>query len=167
MATAHEFAVVTWREMNQQLFSLLKLQQFALFIVLGLIVFVSMFNIVSTLVMTVHEKRQEIGILGSMGATPGFVRRVFVSYGLIVGAAGTLAGLTLGTLVCWILTRYELISFGPEIAEVYFVSSIPFIPRLFDLAVIAGFTLTISFLASLLPSIRASRLTPVDALRHE
>jgi lipoprotein-releasing system permease protein len=153
--------------MNQQLFSLLKLQQVALFIVLGLIVFVSMFNIVSTLVMTVHEKRQEIGILGSMGATPRLVRRVFVGYGLIVGSAGTLTGLTLGSIICWILTRWELISFGPEIAEVYFVSSIPFVTRPFDLGVIAAFTMTISLLASLLPSFRASRLTPVDALRHE
>lgn len=166
-ATENHFAVVTWKEMNQQLFSLLKLQQFALFIVLGLIVFVSMFNIVSTLVMTVHEKRQEIGILGSMGATPGFVRSVFVSYGLIVGASGTLTGLALGSIASWILTKYELISFGPEIAEVYFVSSIPFVTKPFDLGVIAAFTLTISLLASLVPSIRASRLTPIDALRHE
>jgi len=165
--TSNEFAVVTWKDMNQQLFSLLKLQQFALFIVLGLIVFVSMFNIVSTLVMTVHEKRQEIGILGSMGATPGFVRRVFVSYGMIVGFAGTLTGLLFGSLICWILTRYELVSFGPEIAEVYFVSSIPFVTKPFDLGVIAAFTMTISLLAILVPSFRASRLTPIDALRHE
>lgn len=166
-ATANQFAVVTWKEMNQQLFSLLEMQQFALFLVLGLIVFVSMFNIVSTLVMTVHEKRQEIGILGSMGATAGFVRRVFVSYGLIVGTAGTLTGLTLGSVVCWILTRYELVSFGPEIAEVYFVSSIPFVTTPFDLGVIAAFTMTISLVASFVPSLRASRLAPIDALRHE
>lgn len=166
-ATSGRFAVVTWKEMNQQLFSLLKLQQFALFIVLGLIVFVSMFNIVSTLIMTVHEKRQEIGILGSMGATPGFVRGVFVSYGLIVGLAGTLTGLAAGSLVCWILTRWELVSFGPEIAEVYFVSSIPFVTTMADLGIIGAFALTISLVASLVPSFRASRLTPIDALRHE
>ncbi len=167
LTTESRFAVVTWKDMNQQLFSLLKLQQFALFIVLGLIVFVSMFNIVSTLVMTVHEKRQEIGTLGSLGATPRFVRSVFLSYGLVVGAAGTLTGLTVGSLICWILTRYELISFGPEIAEVYFVSSIPFVTKPFDLGVIAAFTMTVSLLASLVPAYRASKLTPVDALRHE
>ena len=115
--------------MNRQLFSMLKIQQLVLFIVIGLIVFVSTFNIVSTLIMTVHEKRKEIGILASMGAEPRMVRRVFIWYGTIVGLAGTATGVVLGTLVCWVITRYELVSFPPEIAEVYFVSSIPFVTR--------------------------------------
>jgi lipoprotein-releasing system permease protein len=165
--TAGRYAVSDWREVYRQLFSMLKLQQVVLFVVIGLIVFVSTFNIVSTLIMTVHEKRREIGILTSMGAPQGLVSRVFLWFGTFVGLAGTATGLLLGTLVCWIITRYELVSFPPEIAEVYFVSSIPFITRPRDLAAIALFSVSVSFLATIIPSLRAARLDPIDALRYE
>jgi lipoprotein-releasing system permease protein len=163
--TDHEYAVSDWREMNRQLFAMLKLQQLLLFVIIGLIVFVSTFNIVSTLIMTVVEKRKEIGILTSMGAEQRMIRRVFLWYGTMVGCAGTATGTLLGTLLCWLITRYQLVSFPPEIAEVYFVSNIPFITRPVDLAIIAGFSLLVSFLATILPSARAARLQPVDALR--
>jgi lipoprotein-releasing system permease protein len=165
--TDHRFAVSDWREMNKQLFSMLKIQQLVLFIVIGLIVFVSTFNIVSTLIMTVHEKRKEIGILTSMGAGQNTVRRVFIWYGTMVGLTGTAIGIVVGTLVCWIITEFKLVSFPPEIAEVYFVSSIPFITRWRDLAIIAAFSIVVSFIATIIPSMRAARLNPVDALRHE
>jgi lipoprotein-releasing system permease protein len=165
--TAHRYLVSDWRAMNRSLFAVLRLQQIGLFIIIGLIVFVSTFNIVSTLIMTVHEKRKEIGILASMGAEKKLVRRIFLWYGTMVGFAGTAAGTILGTLVCWLITKYHLVSFGPEIAEVYFVSSIPFITRARDLTVIAGFSLVVSFLATIIPSARAARLDPAEALRHE
>ncbi|HWS73278.1 MAG TPA: FtsX-like permease family protein, partial [Thermoanaerobaculia bacterium] len=165
--TDHQFAVSDWRDMNRQLFTMLKFQQLVLFVIIGLIVFVSTFNIVSTLIMTVVEKRKEIGILTSMGAEQRTIRRVFLWYGTMVGFAGTATGMTLGTLLCWIITRYQLVSFPPEIAEVYFVSNIPFITRPVDLAIIAGFSLAVSFLATILPSARAARLQPIDALRFQ
>src|ERR1044071_1997804 len=162
--TDRHYAVSDWREMNKQLFSMLRFQQLVLFIVIGLIVFVSTFNIVSTLIMTVHEKRREIGILTSMGAQGSMVRRVFIWYGTMVGVAGTAAGVILGSLVCWVITRYELVSFPPEIAEVYFVSSIPFIIDARWLAIIAAFSIIVSFLATIIPSMRAARLNPIEAL---
>ncbi|HEY4640887.1 MAG TPA: ABC transporter permease [Thermoanaerobaculia bacterium] len=165
--TDHHYAVSDWRDLNRPLFSMLKIQQIVLFIVIGLIVFVSTFNIVSTLIMTVHEKRKEIGILASMGAERKTVARVFVWYGSMVGCAGTATGIILGTAVCWIITRFKLVSFPPEIAEVYFVSSIPFVTRAMDLAIIAGFSLAVSFVATIVPSYRAARLNPIEALRHE
>jgi lipoprotein-releasing system permease protein len=161
------YAVADWREMNRQLFSLLKVQQLVLFIVIGLIVFVSTFNIVSTLIMTVHEKRKEIGILLSMGGDRSLVRKIFVYYGTLVGIVGTLTGILIGVVTNWIITRYELISFGPEIAEVYFVNSIPFVTRWGDVGLIALFAVAVSFLATLIPSARAARIAPADAVRYE
>ena len=165
--TDHRYAVNDWRDMNRQLFSMLAIQQLVLFIVIGLIVFVSTFNIVSTLIMTVHEKRKEIGILASMGAERDSIRAIFLWYGALVGVIGTAGGLILGVVICWIVTRFELVSFPPEIAEVYFVSSIPFVTRLRDLSIIAAFSLVVSFLATIIPASRAARLNPVDSLRHE
>jgi lipoprotein-releasing system permease protein len=165
--TGHRYAVSDWRDMNRQLFSMLKIQQLVLFIVIGLIVFVSTFNIVSTLIMTVHEKRKEIGILSSMGAESSLISRIFLWYGTMVGVAGTAAGVILGVVICWVITRFHLVSFPPEIAEVYFVSSIPFVTRVRDLAVISAFAITVSFIATVVPSLRAARLSPVEALRHE
>lgn len=165
--TGHRYAVNDWRDMNRQLFSMLEIQQLVLFVVIGLIVFVSTFNIVSTLIMTVHEKRKEIGILTSMGAEPRMITRIFLWYGAMVGFVGTATGVILGVLVCFLITRFRLVSFPPDIAEVYFVSSIPFITRGVDLSVIAAFSLLVSFLATIVPSLRAARLNPVDALRHE
>jgi lipoprotein-releasing system permease protein len=161
------YAVSDWREINRQLFSMLQFQQEVLFVVIGLIVFVSTFNIVSTLIMTVHEKRKEIGILSSMGAERSMVRRVFIWYGTIVGVVGTVTGIAIGSVICWVITRYELVSFPPEIAQVYYVSSIPFITRGRDLAIIAGFSIAVSFLSTIVPSMRAARLNPVEALRYE
>ena len=165
--TDHRYAVSDWRDMNRQLFSMLKIQQLVLFIVIGLIVFVSTFNIVSTLIMTVHEKRKEIGILTSMGADRRMIRRIFLWYGSMVGFAGTATGVLLGVIICWVITRFKIVSFPPEIAEVYFVSSIPFITRGIDLVVISAFSIVVSFLATIIPSMRAARLNPVEALRHE
>jgi lipoprotein-releasing system permease protein len=165
--TDHQYAVNDWRQMNRQLFSLLAIQQLILFIVIGLIVFVSTFNIVSTLIMTVHEKRREIGILLAMGGGGRMVRRVFVWYGTFVGIIGTLLGLTLGVLTCWIITRYQLISFGPEIAEVYFVSSIPFVTRARDLVIIGLFAAAVSWFATLIPSARSARVEVVEALKAQ
>jgi len=138
-----------------------------LFIVIGLIVFVSTFNIVSTLIMTVHEKRREVGILTSMGARQLMISRIFLWYGTMVGIVGTVTGVILGVVICWIITRFQLVSFPPEIAEVYFVSSIPFVTRGIDIAIIAAFSIVVSFLATIIPSLRAAGLNPIAALRRE
>jgi len=95
------------------------------------------------------------------------IRRVFLWYGSMVGFAGTATGVLLGVVICWVITRFRLLSFPPDIAEVYFVSSIPFITRASDLAIISAFSILVSFLATIVPSMRAARLNPVESLRHE
>ena len=125
-AAGDAYSVSDWRSMNGGLFSALAIQQTTLFLVIGLIVGVSTFNIIATLVMTVQEKKRDIGVLTTLGAEPGFFTRVFLALGTLLGGTGVAAGLAFGVLVCWTMTRFRLLSFDPGVAEIYFVSYIPF-----------------------------------------
>jgi lipoprotein-releasing system permease protein len=166
-AAGKEFSVTDWRSLNSGLFSALAIQQTTLFFVIGLIVGVSTFNIVATLVMTVQEKKRDIGVLTALGAEPGFFRRVFLTLGALLGGAGVVAGIAFGVLVCWIMTTFRLLRFPPGVAEIYFVSFIPFRVRPVDLAAIVGFSAVVILLASWLPARRAGRIDIAEALRYE
>ncbi len=166
-AAGNGYSVSDWRSMNGGLFSALAIQQTTLFLVIGLIVAVSTFNIVATLVMTVQEKKRDIGVLTALGAEAGFFSRVFLSLGAFLGGAGVVAGIAFGVLICWVTTRFRLLSFPPGVAEIYFVSYIPFLVRLKDIAAIVGFAAVVILLASWWPARRASRIDIADALRYE
>jgi len=153
--------------MNGGLFSALVIQQTTLFLLIGLIVAVSTFNVVATLVMTVQEKRRDIGVLATLGAEPRFFSRVFLWLGTLLGASGVAAGVAVGVLVCVAATRLRLLSFPPGVAEIYFVSYIPFLVRLRDLGAIVGFSALVIALASWVPARRAARLDIAEALRYE
>ena len=161
------YSVSDWRSMNGGLFAALAIQQTTLFLVIGLIVAVSTFNVVATLVMTVQEKKRDIGVLTTLGAEPRFFSRVFLALGALLGGAGVLAGVVFGVLVCWVMTRFRLLSFPPGVAEIYFVSYIPFLVRLRDLAAIVGFSALAILVASWLPARRAASIDIADALRYE
>ncbi len=158
------YTVESWITWNRALFSALKLEKIAMTLILSLIVLVAAFNIVSTLVMVVSDRTREIGILRAMGMTQKSILRVFVLQGLWIGITGTLAGGGLGLFLCWILGRYEIIKIPPD---VYFVDHLPVSLQATDLIGIIGISITISFLATLYPAYRASRLEPVEAIRHE
>jgi lipoprotein-releasing system permease protein len=166
-AAGDAYSVSDWRSMNGGLFSALAIQQTTLFLVIGLIVGVSTFNIIATLVMTVQEKKRDIGVLTTLGAERGFVARVFLTLGGLLGGAGVVAGVLFGVVVCWAMTRFRLLSFDPGVAEIYFVSYIPFLVRGVDLAAIVGGSAVAILLASLLPAWLASRIDIADALRYE
>ena len=161
------FAVTDWRRMNSGLFSALAIQQTTLFLVIGLIVAVSTFNVVSTLVMTVQEKKRDIGVLSALGAEPRFFSRVFLMLGVLLGGSGVAAGIFFGWLICRAATVFRLLSFPPGVAEIYFVSFIPFLVRAIDLAAIVGFSALAILLASWVPARRASRINIAEALRYE
>ena len=161
------FSVTDWRRMNGNLFSALAIQQTTLFIVIGLIVAVSTFNVVATLVMTVQEKKRDIGVLSALGAEPRFFSRVFLVLGGLLGGTGVVAGVLLGWIICRAATVFRLLSFPPGVAEIYFVSFIPFLVRLSDVAAIVGFAALAILLASWLPARRASRVNNAEALRYE
>lgn len=153
-----------WMEMNRSFFSALKLEKLVLFIAISLIVAVAALNIIVTLVMMVMEKNKDIGVLMSMGATSKGIMTTFMLQGIIIGVLGTLLGSLLGGGLCWLMDTYKLIHLPPD---VYTISYLPFKVRIGDLLMVVGVALGISFLATLYPSWRASKLNPVEALRYE
>jgi lipoprotein-releasing system permease protein len=143
------------------------LQQIALFLVLGLIVLVSTFNVASTLVVLVRERMRDIGLLGALGLAPGSLRLIFLLYGGFLGGLGTLLGVAFGWGVSWVLTTFELIRFDSEVAAIYFIRSVPFRVEPEDLLAVVGFALLVTLLACLVPAWRAARIDPSSALRYE
>jgi lipoprotein-releasing system permease protein len=166
-AAGRGYSISDWRTMNGDLFSALAIQQATLFLVIGLIVAVSTFNVVTTLVMTVQEKKRDIGVLVTLGAEPRFFSRVFLLLGAFLGGAGVLAGILFGGLVCWTATTFRLLSFPPGVAQIYFVSFIPFVVRARDIGAIVVFSGLAILSASWLPAWRAARVNIAEALRYE
>lgn len=153
-----------WMEMNKNLFSALKLEKLAMFIILVMIILVAAFNIISTLVMMVLEKHKDIGILKSMGANAKSILAIFLIEGLTIGCMGTLIGLVTGGLACWIADTYKLIKLQ---ADIYYISHLSFKMQPLDLFLICSASILISILATIYPAWQASRLDPVEALRYE
>ena len=162
-----DWMVQRWQKLNRQLFAALKLQEWALFVALGAIVVVSTFNVAATLVILVRERMNDIGVLGSLGLSPRKLWSIFAIYGLSLGALGTLLGVLVGAGVAWLVTEFELVSFGPEIAAIYFIDSVPFRVELTDVLAIVTFSLTVTLIACSLPALGASLVRPSVALRDE
>lgn len=161
-----------WIQMNKNLFSALKMEKIAMFIILTLIVLVAAFNIISTLIMVVMDKSRDIAILKSMGATNGSILKIFSIEGLIIGLVGTILGVAGGFLVVPYLN--EIVGFTERLfsvkifpSDVYYLDKLPAKINYFDTGLIVSATILISFLATLYPAWRASKLDPVEALRYE
>ena len=158
------FDTTTWMEQNRSLFSALKLERLVTILTIGLIMLVAALNIFITLAMMVMEKNRDIAVLMSMGARARQIWAVFTLHGLLIGAVGSAFGLVLGYGIAWVGDRYKLFHLQ---ADVYALASVPFHARPLDGVWIAVAALTISFLATLYPSMAASRLNPVEILRYE
>ncbi len=158
------YSIRDWREMNKNLFSALKLEKIMMSIILVLIILVAAFNIISSLIMVVMEKGKEIAILKSMGARPLSIMKIFITEGLIVGGLGTLFGLIGGVGICVLLMKYEFIELD---ATVYYFKTLPVQMVFVDIVVICVVSILITLLATIYPSIKASKLQPVEALRYE
>lgn len=154
----------TWRDMYRNLFSALKLEKIAMFIILTFIVLVAAFNIIISLIMLVMEKSRDIAVLKSLGATSDLIMRIFVVQGMIIGAAGTVLGAVAGLVGGALLAKYPFIEL-PE--EIYTISTIPIAIYPWDVVIICLLALTICFIATIYPSYRAARLEPAEALRYE
>ena len=160
----YPYSVQSWIERNRALFSALQLEKIALGVIVFLIVVVAAFNIVSTLVMVVSDRTKEIGILRTMGMTEKGIMRVFIIQGVWIGVIGTSAGAVLGVLLSWSLDRFELIKIP---GDVYFVDHLPATMDPLTIFFIVVASILVSFGATIYPARQASRLQPVDAIRHE
>ncbi len=160
----YPFYTKNWISMNHNLFSALKLEKTVMFIILALIVLVAAFNIASSLIMIVMNKRKEIGILKAMGATRKSIKRIFVMEGLLIGGTGTIIGVVLGITTCLLLKQYEFIKLS---SEVYYITTLPVYLNWTDVTAVAVAALAICYLATLYPANQASKINPVEAIRYE
>jgi len=158
------YRTIDWQEQNRSLFQALKLEKLAMGVILLLIVLVAAFNIVSTLTMVVTDKTREIGILKAMGMPASSIRRIFLWQGAAIGFVGTSLGVVVGLLGALALTRFRLIELDPA---VYFIDRLPIQIAVGDVLWITAASLGIAMLATLWPARQASRLFPVEAIRHE
>jgi lipoprotein-releasing system permease protein len=166
------FQVSDWTRTHGNLFQAIQMEKKMIGLLLFLIVFVAAFNIVSTLVMVVTDKKSDIAILRTLGATPGLIMRIFMVQGVVIGFAGTLIGTALGVLLA--LTVTDLVAWVEQVlgvqflsSDVYFISYLPSQLNWNDVLMIASSALIISFLATLYPAWRASKTQPAEALRYE
>ncbi|MDH4387055.1 MAG: lipoprotein-releasing ABC transporter permease subunit [Caulobacter sp.] len=166
-------AIVTdWTEKNQSFFNALQIERNVMRLILMFIVVIAAINIISGLIMLVKTKGRDIAILRTMGASRAGILRVFFMSGAAIGVAGTLAGLVLGVLFCLNIAGIQHLVervTGAEVfnADVYFLTHIPARIEWREVAMITGWSLLVSFLATLPPALRAARLDPVEALRYE
>jgi lipoprotein-releasing system permease protein len=153
-----------WTEANRNLFAALKLQTVVSTIVLCLIVVVAAFNILATLTMVVKEKRRDIAILKSMGASSGAISRLFVLKGAVIGVSGTVAGMLLGLAGCWVLQRYQFVELPPD---VFLFDTLPVEVNPWNFVLVGAVSIIICILAAVSPARRAASLVPVEVIRYE
>jgi lipoprotein-releasing system permease protein len=172
LALGQGFEVRDWTRTNSNWFSAVQLEKRMMFIILTLIVAVAAFNLVSTLVMTVTDKQADIAILRTLGASPRSVMGIFMVQGALSGVMGTLCGVAFGLLVAYnvgtlvaLLESILRVSFLP--ASVYLISRMPSDPQAADIVPVVLISLVLSFVATVYPSWRASRVQPAEALRYE
>ncbi|MBB3657578.1 lipoprotein-releasing system permease protein [Rhizobium sp. BK650] len=171
-AAGRQVAITDWRQRNQTFFSALQVERNVMFMILTLIVLVAALNIISGLIMLVKDKGSDIAILRTMGASSGAIMRIFFMTGAAIGIVGTIAGVLLGVLVCINIESIRqffswvsgTVLFDPQL---YFLSQLPAEMDISETVSVVVMALTLSFIATIFPAWRASRLDPVQALRYE
>jgi lipoprotein-releasing system permease protein len=161
-----------WTRSHANFFRAVEIEKRVMFIILLLIVAVAAFNIVSTLVMLVTDKQSDIAILRTLGAAPGSIMQIFMVQGALIGVIGTFSGVLLGVLIGFNVDTVvpaieQVLGFKFLAKDVYYISDLPSDVQLRDVATIGIVSLALSFLATLYPSWRASRVNPAEALRYE
>jgi lipoprotein-releasing system permease protein len=161
-----------WTRSHANFFRAVEIEKRVMFIILTLIVAVAAFNIVSTLVMLVTDKQADIAILRTVGASPGSIVQIFMIQGALIGVIGTMVGLILGVLLAYNVGTVvpfieHLLGFKFLAKDIYYITDLPSDVQLGDVTTIGLVSLVLSFVATLYPSWRASRVNPAEALRYE
>jgi lipoprotein-releasing system permease protein len=156
--------VKTWKEINHPLFLALRLEKIVMFATISLIIFVAALNLISSLSMIILEKRPQVGVLRTIGATERTILSVFMQLGLFIGLTGTILGNIFGIGLAWLANRYHLI---PLPRDIYFISYLPFSLNWSDVVSINIIAVALSVLATWYPARVASRLDPINAIREE
>jgi lipoprotein-releasing system permease protein len=156
--------VKTWFDLHKDLYNVMQIERWAAFILLSLIISVATFNILGSLTMTVLEKKRDIGLLRSLGVKINSITKIFMFEGLLIGSIGTLAGLTIGLLVCYAQIIFKFYSLDPA---KYIIDAIPVNVNITDILVITLASMLLTFLASLYPARRAAKTNLIDAIKYE
>ena len=158
------YSINTWKERNYNLFAALRLEKTMMFIVLVMIIIVATFNIAGTLIMTSITRSRDCGIMRAIGASKKKIRMMFNFKGLMIGFTGAVAGIALGLVISFFLSRYEFIQLPPQ---VYLISTLPVRVTIKDLGLIFSSAMLISFIATLYPAKRASDIEIAEEIRYE
>jgi lipoprotein-releasing system permease protein len=166
-----DMRVYDWRERNKSFLTALNVERNVMFIILSLIILVAAFNIISSMIMLVRSKNNDIAVLRAMGATKGSVMRVFMMTGSSIGLVGTVIGTLLGLGFCWNIDSIKNVVerlTGTELfaAEIYFLSTLPAKVDPYEVLNVILMAIMLSFLSSIYPAWRASRIAPAEALRY-
>ncbi len=169
---ASSYFVTDWTQQHANFFKAVQLEKRVMFIILTLIVAVAAFNIVSTLVMAVTDKRADVAIMRTFGASPGSIMRIFIVQGALIGLIGTVLGAVLGVLIA--LNIDTIVPFIEGVfqvqflaKDVYYISDLPSKVEWSDVSTIIVMSFVLSLLATLYPSYKASKINPAEALRYE
>jgi lipoprotein-releasing system permease protein len=157
-----DYAVATWRELNAPLAFALRLEKTVIFLTVALVILVAALNIVSNIALTVVEKKRDLGVFTSLGASPASLQRIYLTLGAVIGLLGTGAGVLLGVGLSLALERFRLV---PLPADIYMLSHVPFAVHPGEVAAIAAFALLTALAAAVLPARAAARLAPGEAIR--
>jgi len=157
------FSTNNWIQMNRNLFSYIKVEKILMFLLLTLIILIAAFNLIAMLTMVIMEKRNEIGILRSMGASSRGVMSIFMIQGTFIGAVGTVLGVVAGLIICAVIQQVRI----DLPADVYFINTLPVLVKWFDVAMVSLAALVICFFATVYPSWEACRMHPLDAIRYD
>ena len=156
------YRIVDWRELNRSLFSALKLEKIAMFLVLGIVILVASFSIVGNLIMVVIEKARQIALLKTLGASDFGIMQLFAIQGLLIGLIGTILGVLTGLLGCWAGKKFGI----PLNPDVYYIDRLPIHVDWQSVAAAAAAGVLISIAATLYPALLAARVRPADGMRH-
>ena len=158
------YSINTWYDFHKELYTVMQVERWTAYILLCLIIVVASFNTLGTLSMSVIEKKRDIGILRSMGASENSILKIFMYEGLLIGIIGTITGLVLGYFVCYLQIHYNIYPLDPSR---YKIDSLPVSLRLSDFFFVSGASMLLSIIASLIPAKQSTKVNPLEAIKWE